>query len=358
MHFTIVTGCFYFGLFGLSHAGTASPGKIGSPSAGAPSLSSGEGRQDVYQGLLPFWMGLLAGFAFVLISGWEQHFGGLEETRRYFYMYKDVLPEFKDMPPEYLKKIASNRIFATLFYPNTLAGAILLFLPPLLTMLWQLRKWLTAPARGFLVGSVGFAALACLYWSGSKGGWLLMLLLGLIVLLRMPMAKHYKVALITIVLIGGLAGFFLKYAGFFKKGATSVSARFDYWQAALKITANRPLFGTGPGTFGPVYTRIKRPESEPARLTHNDYLEQASDSGIPGFLAYIALMGGVLAWSYKKTRSPMVFAVWLGVLGWSLQGFMEFGLYIPALAWPAFALLGWLLGVEELRAGLPEPQRT
>jgi hypothetical protein len=37
-------------------------------------------------------------------------------------------------------------------------------------------------------------------------------------------------------------------------------------------------------------------------------------------------------------------AVWLGVLGWALQGVIEFGLYIPALAWPAFAFLGWLLG--------------
>jgi hypothetical protein len=36
------------------------------------------------------------------------------------------------------------------------------------------------------------------------------------------------------------------------------------------------------------------------------------------------------------------FSVWLGVLGWSLQGLLEFGLYIPALAWPAFALLGRL----------------
>ena len=40
------------------------------------------------------------------------------------------------------------------------------------------------------------------------------------------------------------------------------------------------------------------------------------------------------------------FAVWLGVLGWSLQSLVEFSLYLPALAWPAFVLLGWLLGVR------------
>jgi hypothetical protein len=39
----------------------------------------------------------------------------------------------------------------------------------------------------------------------------------------------------------------------------------------------------------------------------------------------------------------VVFALWLGVLGWSLQGLVEFSLYIPSLAWPAFAFIGWLL---------------
>ena len=40
------------------------------------------------------------------------------------------------------------------------------------------------------------------------------------------------------------------------------------------------------------------------------------------------------------------FAVYLGVLGFCAQGFLEFGLYLPALAWPAFTLLGWLLSAD------------
>jgi hypothetical protein len=40
----------------------------------------------------------------------------------------------------------------------------------------------------------------------------------------------------------------------------------------------------------------------------------------------------------------MPFCIWLGVLGWGLQGLMEFGLYIPAMAWPGFTFLGWLAG--------------
>ena len=40
---------------------------------------------------------------------------------------------------------------------------------------------------------------------------------------------------------------------------------------------------------------------------------------------------------------PLLIAVRLGLLAWALQGFVEFGLYIPALAWPAWLMLGWLL---------------
>ena len=297
-----------------------------------------------------FWVGLICGFSLVLFSGWGQHFGGLEETRRYFFQY--LYPKMVKAPPDYLKKMSSNRIFATLFYPNALAGALLLLLPPSAAAIWRAKERLTAGARAFLVGTLGFGALACLYWSGSKGGWLLMLLLGLIALLRQPFPKNLKVAIVTVVLAGGLAGFVWKYAGFFQRGATSVSARFDYWRAALQTTVKYPLCGTGPGTFAIPYQRIKRPESEMSRLVHNDYLEQASDSGVVGALLYTLLIGWALAWSLKRTAGDaggQAFAVWLGVLGWALQGLFEFSLYIPALAWPAFAFLGWLLREPEDR---------
>ena len=263
----------------------------------------------------------------------------------------------KVVPPDYLKRMSSDRIFSTLLYPNVLAGALLLLLPPALAALWQLRGVLTPAARWFLIGLVGTAGLACLYWSGSKGGWLLMLLLGLVALLRLPFSQRLKVVLVTGVVVTGLAGFFVRHASFFRKGATSVSARFDYWQAAVHTAKDKPLLGTGPGAFGIAYEQIKRPESEMAWLVHNDYLEQACDSGLVGALAYVVFIAGALALTFPRPgRAPttqtedwLTFAVWLGVLGWSLQGFIEFGLYIPALAWPAFTFLGWLLGTRRSR---------
>ncbi len=121
-------------------------------------------------------------------------------------------------------------------------------------------------------------------------------------LLRVPFSRRLKIALVTGVLLVGLAGFFWKYSAFFQKGATSVSARFDYWRAAAQTAKDKPVFGTGPGTFAIAYQKIKRPESEMSRLVHNDYLEQASDSGVVGFLAYALFIVGALAWSFPEAR--------------------------------------------------------
>jgi hypothetical protein len=144
-HFAACAACFYLGLFS---------------SQGGKSLSSMSA-------------GLFGGFLLMLAFGFEQHFGGLAEMRNYFYTYQYA--DAASLPPEYLKKLSTNRIWSTLFYPNTLAGALLLFLPALLGIVATATKRFTAPARCFLVGAIGTASSACLFWSGSKGGWLLML---------------------------------------------------------------------------------------------------------------------------------------------------------------------------------------
>jgi putative inorganic carbon (HCO3(-)) transporter len=199
--------------------------------------------------------------------------------------------------------------------------------------------------RGVLVGLLAYAGLACLYWSGSKSGWLIALALGLVALLRLPLTRQAKLGIVIAVLSVGLSAFFVKFSGYFHKGATSVSARFDYWRAAWEITKSHPILGSGPGTFSVAYKKIKAPGAEMTRLAHNNYLEQASDSGVFGFVAFATFVFGSLAVLYRKLNMDVLrFAVLLGVLGWVAQGFVEFGLYIPAIAWPAFLFLGWLLG--------------
>jgi hypothetical protein len=337
-HFTACVACFYLGFFAL-------------------------GRTESLGG---FWAMIIGALLLVMLSGFDQHFGGLAETREFLLKHeanhwRDVPPEQAaemersgmlirtpdgyTAPPGLLKKAESSRISATLFYPNSLAGALLLLLPPCLVALGTTER-LTRSARGFVLAVFGGGGLACLYWSGSKAGWLLLLVLAVVALLRLRWNRRFKLAMIGGLLVLGLVGFGVKYAGFFRRGATSVVARFDYWQAAWQTALAKPLLGTGPGTFMRPYERIKKPEAEMTRLVHNDYLQQASDSGWPGFALYAGLIFGALAVAGRhaiRAEGGERFAVWLGALGWALQSCVEFDLYIPALAWTAFTFLGWLL---------------
>jgi O-antigen ligase len=166
---------------------------------------------------------------------------------------------------------------------------------------------------------------------------------------RIP--RRLKVGLITAGLVLGLAAFFVRFSAYFQKGATSVGARFGYWNAAVQIVKMHPVLGSGPGTFSALFNRLKPPEAEMAKLVHNDYLEQASDSGIPGGIAYLGGMAGLLIVLYRKLPAgfSLDMLLWLGLLAAAIQGFIEFGLYVPAISWPTFLFLGALYGAAPPR---------
>lgn len=292
-----------------------------------------------------FWAPLLVFFFGVLFSGFDQHHGGLESMRKAFYEQ----PDWQSFPKEYLLKMQSNRIFATLVYPNALAGVILFFLPVLVERLWHYSARWPRIARGVALGLYLYLGLACLYWTGSKGGWLIGMFLVGVILLLSSIPRKVKTVLVVAGVVLGLTVFFVRFSPYFQKGATSVSARFIYWKAAVQTAAAHPVLGTGPGTFSAAFRKVKPPEAEMTKLTHNDYLEQASDSGLIGFLAYSGFILGSL-WVLYRQRNVLGWEsalVWVGVLGGAVQGLIEFGLYIPALAWPQFLMIGWLWGVSD-----------
>ncbi len=303
-----------------------------------------------------FWLALLVGVLWVIWVGFDQHYGGLEAMRRYIYEETD----WQELPSSFLYKIGSDRIFSTLVYPNALAGVILMLLPVSIWATWHLSGELAGlfevPARStriprlVVTGLVAYGGLGCLVWSGSKAGWLIALAILGFVFLHLPLKRGIKIGVAVGVVLVGLAGFGMKYADYFKEGAGSVKARLNYWEGGVEAFLDNPIVGTGPGTFAIAYKERKPEEAEMARLAHNDYLEQASDSGFIGFLAFLGWVIGSLAYLYWRCfcwQRPYFVATWLGLAAWALQGLVEFGLYIPALAWPAFLLLGWLWGDAE-----------
>jgi O-antigen ligase len=305
--------------------------------------------------------------------------------------------------PFILAKYQKGRVHGTLVYPNAMAGAILLLWPVSIAAgLAHTKKF--KPLTRFIVLALTIVlGLAGLFWTGSKFAWLIAIGIGCLCLAQLNVQRRHKLLLVSTIVLVGLLVFAIRFHGYFEIGAKSAGARLDYWRAAARATFEKPWTGSGPGTFQRPYARLKAPGSEMARLTHNDYLEQFSDSGIVGGMTYLAwislaLVGvwmqsdhnversripgkdskraltpslshtysrsltrpaGTLShtrgegWgegsfsrgfgfaALENSRDAVGTAVVLGLTGWFIQGFGEFSLYIPGLAWPAFTLLGW-----------------
>ncbi|MFO1477390.1 MAG: O-antigen ligase family protein [Verrucomicrobiota bacterium] len=260
--------------------------------------------------------------------------------------------------PVILAKYNKARVHGTLMYPNTLAGIVLLLGPAAWVLAWESTRRFRPATRAAAIAMTAALLGLVLVWTGSKLGWLVAVLLLSLAALRFPWPRRAKWALVAAVLLAGGGVFAVRFHHYFATGATSASARLDYWRAAATITRQHPWQGTGPGTFQLPYAAMKSPESEMARLVHNDYLEQFCDSGVPGGLLYLAWILAALAWAGRRAwGSPdrERAAVFLGVLGWFLQGLGEFSLYIPAMAWTAFLLLGWLLSENSGNRNGQEP---
>lgn len=83
----------------------------------------------------------------------------------------------------------------------------------------------------------------------------------------------------------------------------SLGYRVQYWQSTLRMIADHPWFGCGPGNFQREYTRYKLPEaSEEVADPHNFLLEVWATAGTPALAALLAVLG-TLAWTLWRRRA-------------------------------------------------------
>jgi O-antigen ligase len=314
-------------------------------------------------------IGILATFTFCLVRAIDQRFFEFPQSRQMLLEgertgWTNVPPEMflqmkqegvvittngVDMAnPAILAKFTKGRVNGTLVYPNALAGIILLLFPISIALAFNSTKKLKASIRLTAITLTLFLGSAGFFWTGSKLGWLIAIAVGCVCLFRPNWPTPLKFAALSLIVFIGLGIFAFRFQNYFAAGSTSVGARFDYWRAAVQTTAKNPMLGSGPGTFQRPYAKIKSSDAEMARLAHNDYLEQFSDSGIPGgifYASWIFLALATIARRAWKSGNHITFAIFAGLLGWFVQGIGEFSLYIPALAWTAFTLLGCSLAL-------------
>jgi O-antigen ligase len=120
----------------------------------------------------------------------------------------------------------------------------------------------------------------------------------------------------------------------------------------LPLIRDYAVFGSGPGSFHVAFPRYRPPSvASFFDYTHNDYVQFASESGIPGFLvlgAFVMLTLGAALVAQWKRRDPLMrgmsFACIMGVTCILIHSWVDFNLQIPANAslFMVLLALGWI----------------
>ena len=259
-------------------------------------------------------------------------------------------------PPELVRE----RSIATLANPNFLA-ATLIGLIPLGVMAWTgSTGW-----RRVAWAAVTALLLVATVFTYTRGTWLAMIA-QLVLLAAMRQRAPLDRSLAGFTLIAALASAFVlstpapRHISLGERALRTVvptdessSARLALWKEAVHVAADRPLLGTGPGTFSYAAMPFRAYESSKllARRAlpndpHNQFLDLLSASGAFAFVLFLAALGrgGMRA---ARDPDPVAPFVATALLGWAVAH-----AFVQATP-PGWLILGLLLAWVMARTEAP-----
>jgi O-antigen ligase len=83
-------------------------------------------------------------------------------------------------------------------------------------------------------------------------------------------------------------------------------SRLYIWNQSAEIIADNPLTGVGPGSFHEAYSDLLPAEAIPHEHqghAHNDFLNLAATTGVPGLLLYLSIWGIVMVELWRRSRN-------------------------------------------------------
>jgi O-antigen ligase len=145
---------------------------------------------------------------------------------------------------------------------------------------------------------------------------------------------------------------------------TSSGVRLTFWRTAAQVIAQRPLAGTGVGSWSTEYNRMERqknPEHKniaPNGNPHQEYLYWGVQLGIPGLLLFAAFLLSVLR-DTMKMETPYARAAQSALLALAVCCLFNASLYDGLIGDFFCVLLGLLLALGLSKpADLPPPERA
>jgi len=176
---------------------------------------------------------------------------------------------------------------------------------------------------------------------------------------RFSLPKRVAGVLFVVAVLGGLSAVALRGVG--PQIANGLSPRLDYWSAALRLTSDNPMLGTGPDTFEQYYPSYYEQVSDfPYESTdnpHNVPLTMFSSGGIVlgvAYLGLVAVTGATLAAGLRRQtgqRQMVLAAAGSAWVAYQVQSFVSIDI-------PPLALAHWVLAAAIVVAAGLVPFRS
>jgi putative inorganic carbon (HCO3(-)) transporter len=191
-------------------------------------------------------------------------------------------------------------------HPNVMAGPLVILLPLALALLlfgWRQLPWYYQS----LAGAAALVMILVLIFTQSRGG-LLALATTLIVLALLRWRRGWLLLIIT-TLATVIAFRYLGTIAVVEYLTTDrtfggIEGRLMVWSCALSMIQDFAFTGIGMGTFLPV-ADVLYPLYDPSRAfthAHNLFLQVAVDLGLPGLIAWLAVLMLVIVASWRLYR--------------------------------------------------------
>ena len=144
------------------------------------------------------------------------------------------------------------------------------------------------------------------------------------------------------------------------------SGRYDLWRVAALEFADRPIQGVGADNFAVGYARERHGREEPL-YPHSIELRLLAQTGLVGTGLFVGFLAFAVAAALRSrridaTRAALASAGLVSFSYWLAHGSIDWFWEIPALAAPAFAVLGLAGGLSPAEPGrvgrAPRPPRA
>jgi O-antigen ligase len=260
-------------------------------------------------------------------------------------------------PPNPEVVVESARATGTIGDPNELASVLLVGLA--LGGGFAIGRTRPGPLRLVAAFAVPLCA-AGIFLSLSRGG---LVALAALMVAGTVFAGRWRMAItimLTLVAVGGVV-YFTQLAPLPARERVSAAkggtGRTDLWTVAWRMVKAHPLNGVGVGNFPNTsadYTLrpglIERTDlifNERPFVTHNTYLQIMAETGIPGLLLFLGIIGSCMSWALRaariwerrgdRTMEALARSMFLGLCGMLVADFFISVMY-SKLLWVLLAL--------------------